>query len=147
MTDALDGKDFLILEQLRKDAKLSEQKLARKTGIPMTTVHNRIKRLRENGVIERFTIRTDFAKLGKPITAYVLLKTIQGADQKEMLAEISKMPDVYEAAMVTGEFDLLFKARVSSMEELNRIVVQHLRKKKTVGETLTMISYETVEKD
>ncbi len=146
ITNEIDERDWDILEELKKNSKLSEQKLARKTGIPMTTVHNRIKKLREAGVIETFTLRLNYAKLGKPITAFVLLKTIHGADQKELLVQISKIPNVYEVAMVTGEFDLLFKARVASMEELNKIVVQGLRKQKNVGETVTMVCYEIVEK-
>ena len=142
----LDEKDFAILDELKKNSKLSEQKIARKTGIPMTTVHNRIKKLRASGLIKKYTIELDYAKMGNPLTAYVILKAIHGADQKELLTYVFKIPQIYEAAMVTGEFDIFFKARVSSMDELNKAVVQTLRKKKTVGETRTMISYETLEK-
>ena len=113
----------------------------------MTTVHNRIRKLREAGVIEAYTVRLDYAKLGEPLTAFVLVKTAQGADQKVALRDISKMPHVYEAAMVTGEFDILFKARVPSMEKLNEIVVQKLREKEGIGDTRTMICYEVVERD
>jgi len=142
----IDNISWAILDELKKNSKLSEQKISRKTGIPMTTVHNRIKKLRELGIIETYTLRLDYAKLGKPITAFILLKTIHGADQKELLMQISKIPNVYEVAMVTGEFDLLFKARIASMEELNKIVVQGLRKQKNVGETVTMVCYEIVER-
>ena len=142
----IDNISWAILDELKKNSKLSEQKISRKTGIPMTTVHNRIKKLRELGIIETYTLRLDYAKLGKPITAFILLKTIHGAYQKELLMQISKIPNVYEVAMVTGEFDLLFKARIASMEELNKIVVQGLRKQKNVGETVTMVCYEIVER-
>ena len=47
--------------------------------------------------------------------------------------------------MITGEFDVLFKTRVKNMSELNKLVVQDLRKQKTVSETRTLISYETIE--
>lgn len=146
MDEIHDEKDFAIIEELRKNSHLSEQKIAKKTGIPMTTVHNRVRKLREAGVIEAYTIRLNYAKIGRPVTAYVQLKCIQGADQRDLLLQIAKIPHVQEAAMVTGEFDLMFKARVESMEELNKIVVQGLRKQKNVGETRTMISYETIEK-
>lgn len=141
----LDERDLALIDELKKDAKLSEQKLARKTGIPMTTVHNRLRRLRAHGIITAYTIRLDYAKLGRPLVAYVLVKALPGVDQKVLLHQIAKMAHVREAAMVTGEFDIFFKARVASMEELNSIVVQRLRKQKSVGETRTMISYETLE--
>ena len=145
MSESLDEKDFAIIDELKKNARLSEKKIAKRTGIPMTTVHNRIKKLMELGIIEAYTIRLNHKKLGTPLTAYVLLKTLLGVDQKEMLIQISKMPSIYEVAMVTGEFDILFKVKIKTMEELNKIVVQTLRKQKTVGETRTMISYETIE--
>ncbi|MFH1221863.1 MAG: Lrp/AsnC family transcriptional regulator [Candidatus Micrarchaeota archaeon] len=146
MNEIPDEKDFAIMDELKKNSRLSEQKLAKKTGIAMTTVHNRIKKLREAGIVEAYTIRLNYAKLGKPLTAFVLLKAIHEADQKQLLDYISKIPGVYEVAMITGEFDLLFKARVASMEELNKIVVQGLRRQKTVGETKTMICYDIIEK-
>jgi DNA-binding Lrp family transcriptional regulator len=146
MTEKLDDKDLQILEMLRANSRLSEQKIAKKTGIPMTTVHNRAKKMREQGIIEGYTVRLNHAKLGKPLTAYVLLRAVNQADQNELLEYISKIPQVCEVAMVTGDFDLMLKARISDMEELNKIVVANLRKHKGIGESITMISYRTVEK-
>lgn len=142
----LDDKDFAIIDELKKNSRMSEQKIARKTGIPMTTVHNRVKKLRENKVIEEYTIKLNYEKLGKPLTAFVLIKATNQADQKILLQEVANIPNVYEAAMVTGEFDILFKARVANMDELNEVVVQNLRKQKTVGETRTMMCYDIIER-
>jgi DNA-binding Lrp family transcriptional regulator len=141
----LDEKDFILIDELSKDATLSEKKLARKTSIPMTTVHNRLRKLRELGIIKKYTLRLDYAKLGRPLVAYVLVKVMPGASQKEVLDHIANMPHVCEAAMITGDFDIIFKARIASMGELNDIVVQKLRMEKRVADTRTMISYETIE--
>ena len=140
-----DDKDLAILSELRRDGGLSEQKLAKKTGIPMTTVHNRLVRLKRDGVLTQYTVRLDFAKLGQPITAYVLVKAAPQADQKALMQHIATLPNIFEVAMVTGEFDILVKARVASMEALNELIVQNLRKQKAVSETRTMISYKTEE--
>jgi len=145
MNTKLDNNDFAIIDELKKNSRLSEKKLSKKTGIPMTTVHNRIKKLRELKIIKKFTIELDYTLLGKPITAYVLIKTMPGVDQKILLSELSRMANVKEVAMVTGEFDLLFKVKTASMEELNKLVVQKLRKEKTIAETRTLMSYETIE--
>lgn len=142
----IDEKDYSIIDELKKDSKLSEQKIAKKTGIPMTTVHNRVKKLEKNRIITDYTIRLDHNKLGKSLSAFILVKAVQGADQKELLNHIIKLPQAYEAAMLTGEFDIIFKARLTSMEELNEVVVKGLRKQKNVGETRTMMCYELIEK-
>jgi Lrp/AsnC family leucine-responsive transcriptional regulator len=143
--ETLDEKDLTLIDELRRNSKLSEQKLARKTGIPMTTVHNRLRRLRGLGVIKEYTITLDYARLGRPLVAFVLVKAVPAADQKELLLQIARMPHVQESAMVTGDFDILFKARVASIDELNAMVVQGLRKQKNVSDARTMISYETIE--
>ncbi len=141
----LDKKDLMLLGELRKDSKLSEQKLAGKTGIPMTTVHNRLGKLRGLGVIRSYTISVDYAKLGRPLVAYVLLKTVPGIDQRKLLEQVAAMPNICEASMVAGDFDIIFKARVASMEELNGMLAGDLRRQKTVGDARTVISYETIE--
>ncbi len=143
---AVDGKDEAILAALKANSRLSEKKLARATGIPMTTVHNRLKKLEASKVIKGYTALVDYTKLGKPITAFVLVKAGPQADQKKLLSHIANLSGVFEAAMITGEFDMLFKARVANMEELNKLVVQGLRREESISETRTMISYETVEK-
>lgn len=141
----IDEKDLMIISELKKDARLSEKKLAQKTKIPITTIHNRLKKLFAAGVIKGSTLIVDYLKLGKNITAFVLVRASSQSDQKELLDYVAKLPNVYEAAMITGEFDILFKTRVESMEELKKMVVQGLRKHKSVTETRTMISYETIE--
>jgi Lrp/AsnC family leucine-responsive transcriptional regulator len=142
---SLDKKDLALIEELKGDAKLSEQKLARKTGIPMTTVHNRLRKLRGLGVIKSYTIRLDYAKLGRPLVAYVLVKAMPGVDQKKLLERISKAPQMSEASMVAGEFDIIFKARTASIKELNDVIVRGLRMDKDISDARTMISYETIE--
>ncbi|OIO26965.1 hypothetical protein AUJ14_00670 [Candidatus Micrarchaeota archaeon CG1_02_55_22] len=141
----LDGRDLALIEALRGDSRLSEKKLAKRTRIPMTTVHNRLKKLRDSGVIVQYTIRVDSAKLGRPLIAFVMVRASPGADQKKLLKFVASKEGVDEAAMVTGEFDILFRARVASMEELNELVVQELRKSDMVSDTRTMLCYELVE--
>ncbi len=141
----LDSRDHALLAALCQNSRLSEKKLALKTRIPMTTVHNRLKKLCAQGVIKGYSLQLDYSKLGRPLVAYVMVKAAPRADQKKLLAYISARDSVAEAAMITGEFDMIFKARVASMDELNRLVVQDLRTQPAVSETRTFISYETVD--
>lgn len=148
MNGILDEKDLALIEELKKDSKLSEQKLAGKTSIPMTTVHNRLRKLRGLGVIRGSTIRLDYAKLGRPLTAYVLLKSTPGADQRAILAQASGMPLVCEAAIVAGaEFDMIIKIRAQSIDELNRMIIDNLRRQKTIADARVMVSYERIDNE
>jgi DNA-binding Lrp family transcriptional regulator len=104
----LDEKDTQILEVLKENSHLSIGQIARKTSIPIATVHNRIKKLRANGIIKRYTIDLDQVKLGRKIVAYVMVKAMRKADQSILLHTIAKNEHVEEGSMITGEFDLVF---------------------------------------
>jgi Lrp/AsnC family transcriptional regulator, leucine-responsive regulatory protein len=148
MDERIDDKDLALIEELRKDSRLSEQKLARKTSIPVTTVHNRLRKLHGLGVIIGSTIRLNHAKLGRPLTAYILLKAAPGADQKLLLTQSSAMKGVCEAAIVAGgEFDIIIKTRAASIEGLNAMVVDGLRRHRSVADARVMVCYERTENE
>lgn len=141
-----DEKDMHILEVLKKNSHLSIGKISRKTGIPVATVHNRIKKLSNAGVIKCYTIEIDPAKLGKKMVAYVMVKATRKSDHSMLLHKIIKHELVEEGAMVTGEFDLIFKVRVKDMDDLNNVVVRYMRTLDEVSETRTYVAYESVSK-
>jgi Lrp/AsnC family transcriptional regulator for asnA, asnC and gidA len=142
----LDEKDKEILAVLKENSQLSIQAISKRTAIPIATVHHRIVKLRENGVIKAYTIVINPEVLGRKMVAFVMIKATQKADQAALLYQISKHDLVQEGSMLTGEFDLIFKVRVKDMDELNGFVVKYLRTIDEVAETRTMLSYENVEK-
>jgi DNA-binding Lrp family transcriptional regulator len=142
----IDEKDMQILEVLKKNSHLSIGRISKKTGIPIATVHNRIKKLKANGIIERYTIDIDQVKLGRKMVAFVMVKAMRKADHSEVLHKIVKHEHIEEGAMITGEFDLLFKVRVREIDELNELVTNYMRKMDEVAETRTYVVYEIVEK-
>jgi Lrp/AsnC family leucine-responsive transcriptional regulator len=119
--------------------------LAAKLKMPRTTVQERIKRLRKLGVIKKFTIQIDYSKLGKPATAFILISFQQGAvSQKKLAQEIAKLPEVVEAHLITGEWDILVKVRSDSMQSVGSLVVDKLRMMEGVGKTMTCVSFAAV---
>jgi len=73
----LDVKDQQILELLTKDASLSSKQISSKIRIPITTIHNRIKKLKKEGVIKNFTLNIDYGKIGKTLIGYIQLTVNQ----------------------------------------------------------------------
>ena len=67
----LTKKDEIILSLLKENSKFSSREMSDKTGIPITTIHNRIKRLEEEGIIRQYTAVLDSKKLGKTIQAFI----------------------------------------------------------------------------
>ena len=67
----MDNKDEKILELLRENSKLTTHQISKKTLIPITTIHNRIKKLEQEGIIKRYTLELDNKKLGKELAAFI----------------------------------------------------------------------------
>lgn len=136
----IDENDTAILEELRTDARASTRSIARKVGLPITTVHNRIKRLEREGVIRGYTAVVDHGALGLSVTARVLVTFAQapGITQADVARAIIAI-GADRAEIVTGGSDLLVHLRVASIDELNDFIVRKLRAVAGVGATQTMI--------
>lgn len=141
----MDEKDEKILELLKENSKLTTQQISKKILIPITTVHNRIKKLEKNGIIKKYTLEIDNKKIGKNITAYIhivvdykLLKGIK-MSQLELANKIKQNEYVEEAAMVTGGTDIIIKMRAKNVDELNYFVTKYLRNIDGIEKTQTTI--------
>lgn len=145
----LDEKDHQILNELRANSKLTTQQISKKTLIPITTIHNRIKRMEKEGIIKNYTVVLDHKKLGYDILAYILLTVRhyiedgKSITEEEMAKAISKLPGVEETHIVTGGTDIIARIRVKNMEALNRFVVDVLRNVEGVENTQTLITLTT----
>lgn len=138
--EKMDEKDKIILDLLVENSKLTSQEISKKTRIPMTTVHNRIKKLEQNGIIKAYTVNLDLKKLGKTITAYVLTTV----DYKQVLQEtvakkIKAIEGVIEVAIITGQTDIIVKVASEDIDSLNEFVIRKLRNIEGVTNTQTLV--------
>ncbi len=114
MTVRLDDMDRKILGELQEDASQSLDEIARKVGSSKTPVWNRIRRMREAGVITRQTAVLDPEALGLEACFFVLIRTSEHeADwQKRFLTALRSRPEVMEAHRLAGDIDYILKVRV-----------------------------------
>ncbi|HRK43127.1 MAG TPA: Lrp/AsnC family transcriptional regulator [Gemmobacter sp.] len=114
MTARLDEMDRKILAELQEDAGQSLDEIARKVGSSKTPVWNRIKRMRETGVIIRQTAVLDPESLGLEACFFVLIRTSEhDADwQRKFLHTLRERPEVLEAHRLAGDIDYILKVRV-----------------------------------
>ena len=140
----LDKKDEKILIELSRDAKQTSKQISKRTLIPITTVHNRIKKLEKQGVIKNYTIQLDDKTLGT-LSAYIMVtvnyRLLQKHDQgqHELASSLRTHPNVDYAGMLTGSYDLVLKVRVKDVSELDEFVTKYLRNVEGIDRTQTMI--------
>ncbi|MEO1198268.1 MAG: Lrp/AsnC family transcriptional regulator [Pseudomonadota bacterium] len=116
MPIALDAIDRKILSELQKDASRSLDEIAGLVGASKTAVWNRIKKLREAGVIRKQTVVLDPEKLGLEACFFVLVRTSEHEKdwQDRFLAVIRERPEVLEAHRLAGDIDYILKVRVAN---------------------------------
>jgi Lrp/AsnC family transcriptional regulator for asnA, asnC and gidA len=142
----LDNIDLSILRLLRQNARMSLQEMSRRTGISDATIQFRLKRMKANGVIEKFTVTANPAATGYTITAIILVKT--DIDRHEQaVAELSKLADVTEVYGVLGEYDLFVKVWSRSLEELNAIMNDRIRSIDGIEDLLEIVVVERVKEE
>ncbi|AEH24450.1 Lrp/AsnC family transcriptional regulator [Pyrococcus yayanosii] len=118
MRGTLDEVDKKIIEILQRDGKVPLREISKKTGLAESTIHERIKRLRESGVIKKFTAIVDPEALGFTMLAFILIKAKAGK-YASVAEELVKYPEITEVYETTGDYDMVVKIRTRNSEDLN----------------------------
>jgi len=140
----IDEKDLKVLDILKYNSKLSTKQISKKLRIPITTIHNRIKKLEKVGVIKGYTVVLDYKKLNKNIMAYILVTITyvlpdgRKVSQENVAKEI-KSVGAEDVMIVTGATDILIKVRAEDIGELNDFIINKLRNVNGVDKTQTLI--------
>jgi len=116
MAVRLDEMDRKILGELQDDAAQSLDEIARKVGSSKTPVWNRIRRMKDEGVILRQTALLDAEALGLEACFFVLIRTSEHEAewQRKFLKALQERPEVLEAHRLAGDIDYILKVRVKN---------------------------------
>lgn len=116
MAAQMDELDRKILAELQEDAEQSLDEIARKVGSSKTPVWNRIRRMREAGVIKRQTAILDPEELGLEACFFVLIRTSEHelGWEKRFLDVVKRRPEVLEAHRLAGDIDYILKVWVKN---------------------------------
>ncbi|KLT67850.1 MULTISPECIES: Lrp/AsnC family transcriptional regulator [Flavobacterium] len=125
---ALDETDKKILRLLQEDAHYTLKDIANKINLSLTPVHDRVKRLEKEGVIEKYVTILNKKKLGNNLTVYCQVTlTKQTYDTSEGFNQsILNLPEVVECNYVSGNFDYMLKIIIPDMESYHRFHQQKL---------------------
>ncbi len=112
----IDDMDRKILGELQRDAAQSLDEIAKRVGSSKTPVWNRIRKLREAGVIKQQTVLLDAEALGFEACFFVLIRTSEHeADwQQKFLTALRERPEVQEAHRLAGDIDYILKVQVQN---------------------------------
>ena len=126
----LDETDKKILRLLQVDAHLTLKDIANKINLSLTPVHDRVKRLEKEGIIEKYVSILNKKKLGNNLMVYCQVTLVkQTYDVSEGFNQsIMNMPEVVECNFISGSFDYMLKIILPDMESYH-----NFHQKKTIG--------------
>ncbi len=133
----IDAKDEKIIEIIRNDSRLPVREIAKRTKIRPSTVHQRIQKLIENGVIEKFTIKLNDKSIGENFIVFMLVK---GSTTEYIDNKFLNDGHIKEVFGVTGEYDLLIKLKFANVDEFHEFILKFRKENKEVQSTLTMVA-------
>ena len=125
MAQRLDETDVLLLNELQKDADRPNVELARLAGLSPAATLNRVRRLKESGVIEGVHAKLNREKAGFGLCVYVSVTLGHHEEALERRFEkvLDELPQVTAAAWVAGETDALLTVVARDLAELQRVLI------------------------
>jgi len=148
MKSKIDTIDLEIIKHLSSNAKISYTDLASRILVSPSTVHVRVKRLEDLGIIKNFTIRIDYSKLGFSFTAYLGVFLDQAKSIDNVVKVLKEIPQITVIDFTTGQFSIFCKVRAMDSAAARK-VLKRIHTIDGISRTETFISMEEIinEKD
>ena len=142
----MDDLDRKILRALQEDGRITNQDLAARCGLSPAACHERVKRLRESGVITGYAALLDPDKIGRALLVFIEVLLDRTTDDAfaHFAEQVRRLPEVMECHMVAGGFDYLIKVRVADMAAYRAFLGQTLAMMPGLRETRTYPVLEAV---
>jgi DNA-binding Lrp family transcriptional regulator len=142
LQDSIDAVDLKIIDILGEDSSTTFVDIAKQIGVSDATIHIRVRRLREAGIIGNFTISVDNNRLGYDHLAFMGINVEPGFAE-DVTNDLSSLQEILEIHEMHNRFDLLLKIRAKDLNELRDIVVNKVRTLPHILETDLMTILKT----
>lgn len=139
----LDEIDSKIISLLQEDGRRSFSDIAADVNRTEVTVRRRVKRLKDEGYIKRFTVVLDPMKIGKSIRAIIRVKTVM-KHASAVSKKLSKFTEVNEAYFLDGACGLIMMVTVADLTDLYQFLEKRLGGIEGLGEAETCIVLEEI---
>lgn len=119
----IDKLDVRILSELRREGRIANSELADKVGLSESACLRRVRRLEDEGFIDRYTAKLDLAKLGWGMSLLVRI-TLKGQTDTDLRAfekAVSLVPEITECFLTTGEADYVLRVFARDSADIERL--------------------------
>ena len=138
----IDNTDIKILEILMQDAKKPYSEIAKKVFVSPGTVHVRMRKMEDSGIIEKTTLKVNYAQLGFDITAFIGIFLEKSALYEAVMTELKKIPEITNIHYTTGNYSMFLKIHCRDTNHLKEVLHDKIQQVQGIERSETMISLE-----
>ena len=138
----LDKTDLRILEILTQDAKKPYTEVAKKVNVSQGTVHVRMNKMEEAGIVEKNTLRLNYTKLGYDVCAFIGIYLEKSGLYDRVLAKLKDIPEITNIHYTTGNYAMFIKIHCRDTNHLKAVLHDKMQKVEGIERTETIISLE-----
>ncbi|MEZ4920888.1 MAG: Lrp/AsnC ligand binding domain-containing protein [Saprospiraceae bacterium] len=138
----IDDLDKKILTLLVEDGKMAYTEIAKQLFVSSGTIHVRMKKMEQMGVVRGSSLLVDYSMLGYDISAFLGIYLEKSSMYDEVVAYLDKIPEIIEINYTTGVYSIFVKIICKDTNHLRQILHDHIQKIQGIQRTETFISLE-----
>ncbi|MEN0048930.1 MAG: Lrp/AsnC ligand binding domain-containing protein [Bacteroidota bacterium] len=138
----LDDLDYKILAELSLDAKQPYTDIAKKLYVSGGTIHVRMKKLEDAGIVIGSNIKLDYAKLDYDVSAFLGIFLAKSSLYDEVSARLKEIPEIVEAHYTTGNYSIFARIVCRDTDHLRTVLHDKIQAIEGIQRTETFISLE-----
>jgi len=135
----IDKIDRGILKYLQKDARMAYTEIAQKLGVSGGTIHQRVHRMEEAGILLGTTVRVDHKALGLKVTTLIGVHLRGAHDHSMVIEQMKPWPEITEVNYTTGTYGLIIKVITEDIDALHKFLVRKLQTIKEIQATESFV--------
>ena len=141
-TSRIDELDQQILRVLTRDARVPYAEMAKKFGVSPGTIHVRVEKMRQAGIIEGTKVKINERKLGFDVCSFIGIILKSAKDYEKVIAKLQEFDEVVEAYYTTGNYSIFIKVMTHTIEELHYVLAAKIQGIDEIQSTETLISMQ-----
>jgi Lrp/AsnC family transcriptional regulator for asnA, asnC and gidA len=138
----LDKLDMQIIHEMMENAEVSYAELGKKLFVSGGTIHVRIKKLQEYGIVKGTRLAVDLRELGYDVIAFIGIYLEKSSLYDAVAKELRKIPDIVRLNYTTGNYSMFAEIVCKYINKLRFVLHDELQKIKGIERTETFISLE-----
>ncbi|HYC39773.1 MAG TPA: Lrp/AsnC ligand binding domain-containing protein [Chitinophagaceae bacterium] len=138
----VDKLDLQIIQHLMEDAEISYARLGKKLFVSAGTIHVRIRKLRQAGIVKGTRLKVDLKKLGYDVIAFIGIYLKESSLYDAVAKELHKLPEIVRVNYTTGNYSMFAEVICKDIVQLRTVLHDQLQKIRGIERTETFISLE-----